>query len=202
MTEPQYGVVINHELQFSLWPQPLALPLGWVWLGYGGTRQDCLQHIEATWIDMRPLSARIGPQPQTDPVTEALWVDGFVASDIRGWCFGCPAQAQPLTAHSQAAGPLAFSRGREDALANAAAAAASDPRYRQEFLGGFFAASLLRDGMRLFQARGQVCARSHSQLWAEALEIGPELELSSSPLWGLWLGLVQDHGPELLCPGT
>lgn len=200
MPEPHFRVVINHELQVSLWPVPRPVPLGWAPLDFQGTRQDCLQHIDATWIDMRPLSARIGAPSEASLVPEGPLIDGFVASDARGWCFGCSEQGRPLEPHCQVSGPLVFSRGREDALANAAAAAAADPRYHHEFLRCFLAPSLLRDGMRLFQARGRIRGQFHSQLWADGLEIGQELDLRACPLWDLWISLTQDQSPESLHP--
>ncbi|MFF4870423.1 MbtH family protein [Streptomyces sp. NPDC090109] len=51
-------VVRNHELQYSLWPVERELPAGWEPDGFRGDPQECLDHIEGTWTDMRPLSAR------------------------------------------------------------------------------------------------------------------------------------------------
>ncbi|MFD9608441.1 MbtH family protein [Streptomyces sp. NPDC059083] len=59
-------VVRNHELQYSLWPADRELPAGWEPEGFSGERQECLDHIERTWTDMRPLSAR-APQPAAAP---------------------------------------------------------------------------------------------------------------------------------------
>ncbi|OJY31017.1 MAG: hypothetical protein BGP11_00895 [Rhodobacterales bacterium 65-51] len=56
--EPQYLVVMNHEEQYSLWPQGRELPAGWTATGFGGDKQACLDHINAVWTDMRPLSLR------------------------------------------------------------------------------------------------------------------------------------------------
>lgn len=201
MAESRFWVVINHELQVSLWPDSRPLPIGWAPLGDEGSRQECLQRIEALWTDMRPLSARIGPQAEPVPEPEGALVEGFVVSDAGGWCFGCPGQSRPLAADSLASGGLMFSGWREDALANAVAAAAGDPRYQSEFFRYFLAPSLLRDGLRLFQARGRVRSRCHSQLWADNLEIGPELAVSASPLWDLWLAFTRDQSPEPVHPG-
>lgn len=54
----RYQVVVNHEEQYSIWPADRALPLGWQAEGFSGTKAECLQHIEAVWTDMRPLSLR------------------------------------------------------------------------------------------------------------------------------------------------
>ncbi|MFH9723424.1 MbtH family protein [Streptomyces sp. NPDC017254] len=59
-------VVRNHELQYSLWPADRELPAGWEPEGFSGERQECLDHIERVWTDMRPLSAR-APQPAGAP---------------------------------------------------------------------------------------------------------------------------------------
>ena len=50
--------VINHEEQYSIWPQHLPVPEGWRPAGCTGTRQECLDYIEEEWTDMRPLSLR------------------------------------------------------------------------------------------------------------------------------------------------
>ncbi|MFG1944015.1 MbtH family protein [Nonomuraea sp. NPDC048826] len=53
-------VVVNHEEQYSIWAADRELPPGWRAVGYAGTREECLAHIEAVWTDMRPLSVRGG----------------------------------------------------------------------------------------------------------------------------------------------
>lgn len=53
-----YAVVVNHEEQYSIWPIERDLPPGWKKEGKIGTRQECLDHIEEVWTDMRPLSLR------------------------------------------------------------------------------------------------------------------------------------------------
>jgi MbtH protein len=53
-----YKVVINHEEQYSIWPADRENPLGWRDAGRTGTRQECLDHINEVWTDMRPLSVR------------------------------------------------------------------------------------------------------------------------------------------------
>lgn len=54
----RYTVVINHEEQYSIWPEDREIPLGWKSVGKSGTKQECLDHIEEVWTDMRPLSLR------------------------------------------------------------------------------------------------------------------------------------------------
>lgn len=53
-----YLVVVNHEEQYSIWPQGRELPLGWTAVGKEGLKDDCLAYINEVWTDMRPLSLR------------------------------------------------------------------------------------------------------------------------------------------------
>jgi MbtH protein len=53
-----YKVVVNHEEQYSIWPEYREIPLGWTDAGYSGLKQACLDYIKEVWIDMRPLSLR------------------------------------------------------------------------------------------------------------------------------------------------
>lgn len=59
--EPVFVVVINDEEQFSIWPDDQEPPGGWHRAGFAGTRDSCLAHIESTWTDITPRSARIQP---------------------------------------------------------------------------------------------------------------------------------------------
>ncbi len=52
------SVVVNDEEQYSVWAADVAPPAGWRAVGFTGTRQECLDHIESVWVDMRPLSLR------------------------------------------------------------------------------------------------------------------------------------------------
>lgn len=54
----RYTVVVNHEEQYSIWPEDREMPLGWKSVGKSGTKQECLDYIEEVWTDMRPLSLR------------------------------------------------------------------------------------------------------------------------------------------------
>lgn len=58
MSEERYQVVRNDEDQYSIWPADEAPPAGWHPDGTTGPRQECLDHIDAVWTDMRPRSAR------------------------------------------------------------------------------------------------------------------------------------------------
>jgi MbtH protein len=53
-----YKVVVNHEEQYSIYPDYKENPLGWKDVGKSGTKQECLDYIDEVWTDMRPLSLR------------------------------------------------------------------------------------------------------------------------------------------------
>ncbi|MFC4117863.1 MbtH family protein [Nonomuraea zeae] len=51
-------VVLNDEEQYSIWPADRDNPSGWYDAGFSGTKDECLEHIEQVWTDMRPKSLR------------------------------------------------------------------------------------------------------------------------------------------------
>jgi MbtH protein len=51
-------VLLNAELQYSLWPSGKPVPDGWSCVKPAAPKAECLAYIEANWTDMRPLSAR------------------------------------------------------------------------------------------------------------------------------------------------
>lgn len=53
-----YKVVVNHEEQYSIWPVDRENAPGWADAGKSATKAECLEYIQATWTDMRPLSLR------------------------------------------------------------------------------------------------------------------------------------------------
>lgn len=53
-----YHVVVNHEEQYSIWPEYKKIPGGWRIAGKTGSKDECLAHIKEVWTDMRPLSLR------------------------------------------------------------------------------------------------------------------------------------------------
>ena len=53
-----YEVVVNHEQQYSIWPNDREIPSGWHKVGQSGGKQKCLEYIASVWEDMRPLSLR------------------------------------------------------------------------------------------------------------------------------------------------
>ncbi|MFI9650650.1 MbtH family protein [Streptomyces sp. NPDC052040] len=54
----QWLVVVNEEEQYSVWSADREVPQGWRAVGVTGSKEECLDHIEQTWTDMRPLSLR------------------------------------------------------------------------------------------------------------------------------------------------
>lgn len=54
--EAEFYVLVNDEGQHSLWPVFADVPAGWS-VSFGpGERRACLDHIDATWTDLRPRS--------------------------------------------------------------------------------------------------------------------------------------------------
>ncbi|MCH2594212.1 MAG: MbtH family NRPS accessory protein [Pirellulales bacterium] len=51
-----YLVVVSEEARYSIWPEYKEIPWGWKAEGKQGSKQECLDHIEEVWTDMRPLS--------------------------------------------------------------------------------------------------------------------------------------------------
>jgi len=56
--QEMYLVLINHEEQYSLWPNYKPIPLGWKAIGEERTKSECLAYVDEVWTDMRPLSFR------------------------------------------------------------------------------------------------------------------------------------------------
>jgi MbtH protein len=53
-----FSVVVNHEEQYSIWPEHLDMPKGWNGVGKSGKKAECLEYIKEHWTDMRPKSLR------------------------------------------------------------------------------------------------------------------------------------------------
>src|SRR5262245_19600014 len=53
-----YKVVVNHEEQYSIWPEYKENPIGWNDGGKVGPKAECLAFIKEVWTDMRPLSLK------------------------------------------------------------------------------------------------------------------------------------------------
>ncbi|MBB5873908.1 MbtH protein [Allocatelliglobosispora scoriae] len=58
MPADAFVVVRNDEDQLSIWAAGADLPGGWLPEGTSGTRQECLDHIDLVWTDLRPRSLR------------------------------------------------------------------------------------------------------------------------------------------------
>ncbi len=58
----RYRVVVNHEEQYSIWPEYKEIPGGWRAVDKIGNKQECLDYIKEVWTDMRPLSLQIHMQ--------------------------------------------------------------------------------------------------------------------------------------------
>ncbi|MFC8571764.1 MbtH family protein [Streptomyces sp. NPDC057245] len=67
-----YVVLINDELQYSLWPVIVDIPDGWHTVFGEAPRTECLDYIDQHWTDMRPkslvdaMSAAAGAQDRTE----------------------------------------------------------------------------------------------------------------------------------------
>ena len=53
-----FHVVVNHEEQYSIWPDYKEIPEGWTAVGKTGPKAECLAYIAEVWTDMRPQSLR------------------------------------------------------------------------------------------------------------------------------------------------
>lgn len=51
-----YFVLVNDELQHSLWPTFIDVPEGWKVVFGEAKRDECLAYVEENWTDMRPKS--------------------------------------------------------------------------------------------------------------------------------------------------
>lgn len=54
----EFVVVVNDEEQHALWPADLEVPAGWRMEGFRGSEQECSDHVDRVWTDMRPASLR------------------------------------------------------------------------------------------------------------------------------------------------
>ncbi|MFE9429221.1 MbtH family protein [Kitasatospora sp. NPDC006697] len=52
----EFLVLVNGERQHSLWPAGIDVPAGWERTHGPDTRQNCLDHVERHWTDLRPAS--------------------------------------------------------------------------------------------------------------------------------------------------
>jgi MbtH protein len=57
-SKDRYLVVVNHEAQYAIWRADLEVPDGWTTVGEEDSKVRCLEFIQQTWKDMRPLKLR------------------------------------------------------------------------------------------------------------------------------------------------
>ncbi|MFG6175957.1 MbtH family protein [Halomonas sp. THAF12] len=65
-----FRVLVNHEEQYSIWPEWKAIPGGWTDSGEIGDKRTCLDYVESMWTDMRPRSLREWMAEQAAAETE------------------------------------------------------------------------------------------------------------------------------------
>lgn len=53
-----FKVLVNAELQHSLWPSEQEIPDGWQKVGPVGSKKLCLEWIRDNWVDITPNSLR------------------------------------------------------------------------------------------------------------------------------------------------
>ncbi|BBC97483.1 MbtH family protein [Streptomyces griseofuscus] len=52
----KYVVLRNEAGQHSMWPNFIEVPAGWTVVHGEDTRQSCLDYVERSWTDMKPLA--------------------------------------------------------------------------------------------------------------------------------------------------
>lgn len=53
-----FVVLINDEEQYSMWPEMIDVPPGWMIVYGTDNKLACQNYIEVHWTDMRPKSLR------------------------------------------------------------------------------------------------------------------------------------------------
>ncbi|MFI5983563.1 MbtH family protein [Streptomyces sp. NPDC051555] len=54
--DAEFYVLVNDEGQYSIWPAFAEIPAGWNAVHGKAARQECLDHVNEHWTDMRPRS--------------------------------------------------------------------------------------------------------------------------------------------------
>ncbi len=57
--EGTFHVLVNHEGQYSLWPDFAEVPSGWTTVLESVPRATALSHIEEAWTTLQPASLRL-----------------------------------------------------------------------------------------------------------------------------------------------
>lgn len=60
LDDENFHVLVNDELQYSLWPTFAKVPPGWSVALADTDRRRCLEYVEREWTDLRPRSLREG----------------------------------------------------------------------------------------------------------------------------------------------
>ena len=68
----EYGIVVNQELQYSIWPTHLGLPSGYKFAGTVGTRAEMQELLSQQFVETAP-STYIARDKRFG---ESKWVDG------------------------------------------------------------------------------------------------------------------------------
>lgn len=197
----EYMSVVNHELQYSVWPAHKELPAGWAEVGERGPKDSCLDYIEQIWVDMKPTVIRIHleclqrrgevPIREKDDSQAPARVSGFKVTDTSGLPFADKHDslrlAEGRTIEDRGNKGLHFSKTLEDAVANGVAAAAWDDRYFEELRDELLSSPKLHaDGIRLFAVSAESAVQVGDSVYrADRLTVEREVDLSESRLWPL-----------------
>lgn len=53
-----WSIVRDQEHRYSVWSNDKPLPVGWTFVQFSGSRDECLAEIKRIWVDPRPLGLR------------------------------------------------------------------------------------------------------------------------------------------------
>lgn len=56
LDDETFHVLVNGELQYSIWPTFAKVPPGWSIALANADRRHCLDYVDEQWTDMRPKS--------------------------------------------------------------------------------------------------------------------------------------------------
>lgn len=51
-----HKIVVNEERQYSIWPEERQNAIGWKDIGFSGSKEECLNHLNAIWTNLGPLN--------------------------------------------------------------------------------------------------------------------------------------------------
>jgi MbtH protein len=64
-----FHVLVNERGQHSLWPASVRTPDGWTAVLTSSSREECIDHIERNWLDLRPLR---NPPPDPEEASQTV----------------------------------------------------------------------------------------------------------------------------------